>query len=148
MARSLLVLVVVLIVTAGCAQPIAGVAQADAAVVAQLTTERGCRAAGDTLIATVQTMLQRVDTGGFKAGSIDAVIAEIPVTELGLNMGRQCGLELIGAEYSRVLTTVNAMQPATVLGRMAQQGALSGMCGVDGTPIVLDQQARLACAGR
>lgn len=76
------------------------------------------------------------------------VLAEIPVVELGQSIGRQCGRELIGAEYTRVITTVNAMEPATVLGRMTQQGAPNGMCRVDGTTIVLDQQARRACAGR
>lgn len=91
---------------------IVGVAHSDPAVAAQLTIERGCHTVGDAFTSTVRTLLQRVDTGGFGGGSIAAVLAEIPVVELGQSIGRQCGRELIGAEYTRVITTVNAMESA------------------------------------
>jgi hypothetical protein len=94
-------------------------------------------------------MIQRVDSGGFLDGpTADAMISEIPVAELGTNLAGSCGPEMISGEYSRLLVELNAQSATTIFGRIALNAAITGLCRVDGTTIVLDQQARLACAGR
>jgi hypothetical protein len=59
-----------------------------------------------------------------------------------------CGPQMISGEYSRLLVEVNAQSATTIFGRIALNAAITGLCRVDGTTIVLDQQARLVCAGR
>jgi hypothetical protein len=55
---------------------------------------------------------------------------------------------MINGEYSRLLVELNAQSATTIFGRIALNAAITGLCRVDGTTIVLDQQARLVCAGR
>lgn len=132
----------------GCATAIAGTAHPDPAVTAQLAQERGCRAAGDRLIAAISTVVKRVDGGDSSMGAISAMMAELPIQDIGVDIGRQCGRDLVGPEYSRILVEVNALSPATWFGRMAQQGTLTGLCNLDGSSIPINEQARLVCAGR
>jgi hypothetical protein len=78
-----------------------------------------------------------------------AIMDAVPVTQLGQNLGRQCGRELVSPAYSQILTRVNALAPATLLGRVAHQAVLTGLCSnLDPTVFQLDTQARVVCAGR
>jgi hypothetical protein len=68
---------------------------------------------------------------------------------MGVGIGRQCGRDLIGPEYSRrILVEVNALSPVTWFGRMAQQATLTGLCNLDESSIPINEQARVVCAGR
>jgi hypothetical protein len=149
-ARSGIVVVVVLLaVLAGCANSVTGIAHSDPRVVAQLAQERNCQSAVDELVTTITTLTQRVDSGTLADFQDLAFMDAVPVTELGQNLGRQCGRELIGSAYSQILNRVNALTPATILGRAALQAVLSGLCSnLDPAVIPLDTQARLVCAGR
>jgi hypothetical protein len=132
-----------------CSHTVAGSATADPAAVARVAQERACRSAGDAIVTAVRTMVQRVDSGGFLDGpTADAMISEVPLAELGTNLAGSCGREMISGEYSRLLVELNAESAATIFGRIALNAAITGLCRVDGTTIVLDQQARLVCAGR
>jgi hypothetical protein len=144
-----IVLVVASLLLAGCSQAVAGSATADPVAVARVAQERACRSAGDAIVTAVRTMVQRVDSGGFLDGpTAGAMMREIPVAELGSNLAGSCGRELVSGEYSRLLVELNALPAATIFGRVALSAAITGLCQVDGTTIVLDQQARLVCAGR
>ena len=132
----------------GCATAIAGTPHPDPAVTAQLAKERDCRAAADRLIGAVSTMVKRVDGGGTSMGTVSAMMAELPIQDIGADIGRICGRDLVGPEYSRILVEVNALSPATWFGRMAQQATLTGLCSLDGTSIPINEQARVVCAGR
>jgi hypothetical protein len=144
-----IVLVLASLLLAGCSQAVAGTATADPVAVARVAQERACRSAGDAIVTAVRTMVQRVDSGGFLDGpTASAMMREIPVAELGRNLAGSCGRELVSGEYSRLLVELNAQPAATIFGRVALSAAITGLCHVDGTTIVLDQQARLVCAGR
>lgn len=144
-----IVLALASLLLVACSQAVAGSATADPVAVVRVAQERACRSAGDAIVTSVRTMVQRVDSGGFLDGpTADAMIHEIPIAELGTNLARSCGLEMVSAEYSRMLVELNAQPAATIFGRVALSAAISGLCRVDGTSIVLDQQARLVCAGR
>jgi hypothetical protein len=109
--------------------------------------QRDCRAAGDGLIAAIGTVVKRVDSGAVGGESVTAMFAQVPVEQLGRDLGRECGQFLIGTEYSRIIVEVNNLSPATLFGRQAKHGSLLGLCDLDGVPIPLSQQARVVCAG-
>ena len=142
-------LIVASLLLVACSRTVAGSATADPAAVARVAQERACRSAGDAVVTAIRTMVQRVDSGGFLDGpTADAMISEIPVAELGANLAGSCGPQMISGEYSRLLVELNAQSATTIFGRIALNAAITGLCRVDGTTIVLDQQARLVCAGR
>lgn len=146
---SAIALAVASLLLGACSHAVAGSATADPAAVARIAQERACRAAGDAIVTAVRTMVQRVDSGGFLDGpTADAMISEIPITQLGTDLAGSCGREMVSAEYSRMLVELNGQSATTVFGRVALNAAITGLCRVDGTYIVLDQQARLVCAGR
>jgi hypothetical protein len=132
----------------GCATAVAGTPHPDPAVIAQLAQERGCQAAGDRLIAAASTVVKRMDGGDTSMGTVSAMMAELPLQDIGVDIGRQCGRDLVGPEYSRILIEVNALSPTTWFGRMAQQGTLTGLCNLDESSIPINEQARMVCAGR
>jgi len=143
------VLVVLLALLAGCANSVAGTARSDPRVVAQLAQERNCQSAVDDLVTTITTLTQRIDSGTLADLQNTAIMDEVPVAQLGQNLGRRCGRELIGSAYSQILDRVNALTPSTFLGRAAHQAVLTGLCAdLDPAVIPLDAQARLVCAGR
>jgi hypothetical protein len=100
------------------------------------------------LIAAASAVVKRVYGGDTSTGAVSAMMAELPIQDIGLDIGRQCGRDLIGSEYSRILVEINALSPATLFGRMAQQGTLRGLCDLDESSIPINEQARVVCAGR
>jgi hypothetical protein len=133
----------------GCSTSVAGRAAADHEVVARIAQERACHSAGEAIIIAVRTMVRRVDSAGYLDGpTAEAMMKEIPVADLGRDLAGSCGRELIHAEYSRLLVALNGEPVSTLFGRVALNAAISGLCNVDGSSIVINQQARVVCAGR
>jgi hypothetical protein len=136
------------LVLAGCSTAVSGLGHPDPQVVAQLERERGCQSATDDVVVTVSALVQRIDTDASAVLDSEAIMSQIPAHDLGENLGRQCGREMIGSAYSDVLVRVQALAPVTAFGRLAHNAVLRGLCNMDQTSLDLETEALVVCAGR
>ncbi|MCO1653901.1 hypothetical protein [Pseudonocardia humida] len=123
-------------------------ARADPGVAAQIAREHGCRSAEDDMVTTIETVVRRVDSDASALLDAEAIMRQVPARDLGENLGRECGRELIDAAYSSILVRIQDLDPTTVYGRVAHNAVLTGLCGDDVSRFELDAQARVVCAGR
>ncbi|WP_214406760.1 hypothetical protein [Pseudonocardia lacus] len=69
--------------TTGCASAVVGAARADPEAAAQVARERGCRAAEDEMVTTIDTLVRRIDSDASALLDAEEIMRQIPVRDLG-----------------------------------------------------------------